>query len=114
MNYVFLLFPGQQLHRRGRPDKVIQVARLAGLGFASLNICLFMMARYGLRGIFMAGRPGRYALFILFSGLILMGGFRTSIVIYLMVFAILFFMERLYQTRLLMVFCIFGAVLRRP
>lgn len=110
LNYVFLMFPASTYTDTGDVDAHIQVVRLAGLGVASLNICLFMLARYGIRGIFMTGRPGLFFLYALFSGLILLGGFRTWIVIYLMVFTFLFFMERLHQTRFLMVAIFFGLI----
>ena len=41
-NYVFLLFPASSYTDTGDVDAHIQVVRLAGLGVASLNICLFI------------------------------------------------------------------------
>ena len=70
----------------------------------------FMLARYGIRGIFMSGRPSRILLFLMFSVLILYGGFRLSFITCALIFSFQFYLERLHQTRLLAVFAFIGVI----
>ena len=67
-----------------------------------------MMAKYGLRGIFRGDKPQRFLLFFFFLGLTMLGGFRSVLVAYLMIGTMLFFLEGLHRTRLLMVFILGG------
>jgi hypothetical protein len=109
LNFIFAFFPASSYTDTGDISNAgARVTRLAGLGYACLNIALFMMARYGIRGIFMSGRPWRTLAFALFAGLILLGGFRAWMLHCLVVFTILFFMERLYRTQLLMILFFLG------
>ncbi len=91
--------------------------RLGGIGNAACAVYLFMLARYGLRGIFLGGKLWRpVALFVLVC-LVLMGGFRTALFIVGLSFVFMFFAEGLYRTRMLGVFAlagILGAVIMVP
>lgn len=102
LNYINLLFP---------PSNSGEVSnRFAAIGTTAGAIATFMMAKYGLRGILMANRPLRTILWIAMLGLVLMGGFRSVLVSYSIMFTLLFFMEGLYKTRLFPVL-ILGAVM---
>ena len=111
LSVIYAFFPASgYASLTGQPGSDMNLSRYAGLGFAGLNITLFMMARYGLRGIFLAGRPGRLFVFALFSFTIPLGGFRTFLIIYGLVFALMFFMERLQRTRIFPVFIFAGII----
>jgi hypothetical protein len=95
--FIFLLFP---------PDFYAYTEsggsmRFAGVSGMSSAIFSYMLARYGIKGIFGAGKPWRVAAFIFFSTLVLFGGFRSMLLGLALLFAIQFFMEGLHRTRLL-------------
>lgn len=78
--------------------------RFSGLSLMSTTIFTFMLARYGIRGIFLSGRLWRLLVFGLFSALVLSGGFRSAVIGCMLVFTIQFFLEGLHRTNLLLVF----------
>ncbi len=60
-----------------------------------------MLARYGVRGIMDFRKPWRVAVFVIMSFAGLLGGFRSTLIIYLMTFAGVFYLEGLHRTRML-------------
>ncbi|MGD0632512.1 MAG: hypothetical protein ABR987_24575 [Terracidiphilus sp.] len=80
-----------------------QSARFSGAVPTALAVFFFMLARYGIRGIFLEGKLWRPVIFILFPIYGLLGGFRSFVVLVGLTFAILFFLERLHRTRLMLV-----------
>jgi hypothetical protein len=110
--FIFAVFPASGYDmNNGDSGFDSGITRFAGMSYVGLNVFIFMLARYGIRGIFMSGRPGRLFLFLLFSVLILFGGFRLSVITCLLIFGIQFYLERLYQTRLLMLFIFMGIIM---
>jgi len=92
-------------------------ARLAGIGSAAGAVYLWMLARYGLRGIFLGGKPWRLVVLIVLGCLIFLGGFRSAIFAAGLSFIFMFFAEGLYRTRMLGIFiliALFGATLIVP
>lgn len=77
------------------------ITRFPGLTGASAVIFAFMMARYGIRGMFLSGKPWRLLAFVLLTSLGLYGGFRSVLINFLAIFAIQFFLEGLHRTKLL-------------
>jgi hypothetical protein len=86
----------------------VGVTRLSGTSFAASAFVYWLMARYGLRGIFLSGKLWRPVLFAVVSMMIFLGGFRTVIISYLAIFGLLFFLEGLHRTRALLVFMMAG------
>ncbi|MGD1089271.1 MAG: hypothetical protein ABR955_11175 [Verrucomicrobiota bacterium] len=84
--------------------------RFTGAVATSLAVFTFMLARYGIRGVFLAGKPWRWVILIVFVMYSLLGGFRSIVVLFGLIFAILFLLERLYRTRLMPVFLLVGIV----
>jgi len=82
--------------------------RFAGANGLSSAIFAYMLARYGIKGIFMAGRPRRAVVFILFSSLVFLGGFRSMFLGFAMVFLIQFFLEGMHRTKLLPILAFAG------
>jgi len=78
--------------------------RLGGFAATGIAIWSFLMARYGIRGIFLSGKLWRLVIFTLALSLIFLGGFRSELVYVGLVFMFLFFLEGLHRTRLLLVF----------
>ena len=84
--------------------------RFTGASALSSTIFSFMLARYGIHGIFSAGKPWRLAVLILFTILGLFGGFRSVLMYCGLLFMIQFYLEGLHRTRLLPVLA-FAALL---
>jgi hypothetical protein len=99
MHPLFLIFP--PLVDNGDPFEV-GVTRLSGVSNAALAMGIFMLARYGVRGIFLEGKLWRPAVIILMFGLIFLGGFRTILSEFIAVFLIMFFLEKLHRTPLML------------
>jgi O-antigen ligase len=72
---------------------------LTGLGSA---VSFWLLARYGLRGVLDTTRPWRFILFCAFTIIALFGGFRSTVIVLVMILALLFYLERLHYTRLLL------------
>jgi hypothetical protein len=60
-----------------------------------------MLARYGLRGVLDVTKPWRLPVFCVFSVIALLGGFRSTFVQLTMTVVVLFYLERLHRTRVL-------------
>ncbi|MGD0745404.1 MAG: O-antigen ligase family protein [Verrucomicrobiota bacterium] len=82
--------------------------RLAGFALAGLAIWSFLMARYGIRGIFLSRKVWRPFLFFLTFSLIFLGGFRYQLLFVVVLFALQFFAEGLHRTKLLPIFAWLG------
>lgn len=91
--------------------------RLGGFSITGQMICCWLMAIYGIRGIFLAGKPWRLVVFFAAFLLIFLGGFRGRLATVGLIFIFQFFMEGLQRTRLLPLFAwvgIMGAVALVP
>jgi hypothetical protein len=86
----------------------IGTTRLVGFAFAGNQIYYFLMVRYGIRGIFLSGKPWRLFFFFLSVAMVFLGGFRSQLFMVMAIFAVQFFMERLHRTSLLPVFAWVG------
>jgi O-Antigen ligase len=95
--FIFLIFPPDLYAYTGSASTM----RYGGVGGMSVAIFTYMLARYGVSGIFRAGKPWRVAALMFFGALILYGGFRSMLLSCALLFLILFFMEGLHRTRLL-------------
>ena len=101
--WLFLLFPVETITSQVAADYSVTQApieRLTGLTLAAIAGFAYMMARYGIRGIFDLAKPWRFVVFGLIFASSLFGGFRSVILIFSMTFAIQFYLERLFRTRL--------------
>ena len=77
------------------------LVRLAGLVMVAQAIFGYLLARYGLRGVFDLSHPWRLVLMLAAIFLSLYGGYRTSLVFFGLTFLVMFFMEGLWRTRVL-------------
>lgn len=84
--------------------------RLAGTAAAAGSIWYFLMARYGIRGIFLSGKLWRPFMFFLSLSLIFLGGFRSGLLSAGLIFILQFFLEGLHRTRLLPLFAWAGII----
>jgi hypothetical protein len=104
--FLFVFFPVNSQDVFTDQNSVIAQTDLIwrGGGVGALGIAFFcaMLARYGIRGILDATKPWRFAAFCFFILLSVATGFRSTVVIFVLTLAILFFLERLHRTWLLL------------
>ncbi|TAK97468.1 MAG: hypothetical protein EPO07_13225, partial [Verrucomicrobia bacterium] len=79
------------------------LARLSGCSDLAGAVSLYFAARYGMRGILDLTRPWRLFTVLLFMATGLLGGFRSLFLFLGFVFVVLFFLEKLHRTQLLIV-----------
>jgi hypothetical protein len=105
--FVFWLFPPYTLSQDGL---AVGFSRLTGATAAGAAFFSFMMARYGIRGIFQAGKPLRLMLFLVFTILGMFGGFRSTVIYIAGIFFVQFFLEGMHRTRLFPILILIVAV----
>ncbi len=84
------------------------VTRFSYAGVISTAVTSYMLAYYGIRGIFLARKPWRGIVFGLVSLAGLFGGFRSFAGGLALVFLIQFFLEGMHRTKLLPIFGMLG------
>jgi hypothetical protein len=97
-HFFFLVFPPT---KAGVVGGEFGETRWGGVPQAACAVFYFMLARYGLRGIFMPVKPARLACLGLVFILSLLGGFRSTLISLILVFSLQFYLEGLHRTRLL-------------
>jgi len=98
--FLFLFIPADPYSYTGS----ISTMRFAGVSVASSAAFSYMLARYGINGIFMAGKPWRMVAFVVFFALSFLGGFRSTVLTGVLVFMIQFYLEGAHRTKLLPIF----------
>ena len=110
LEYIYLVF---------RPSQTALAAveinagpmRFAGAWQVSFAIFSFMLATYGIRGIFLSGKPWRWVVFSLAPAYLLLGGYRGYVMFIALMFALQFYLEGLHRTKLLLRFTALGIVM---
>ena len=102
--FIFLFFPPDPNALPGSP----YLMRFGGVSAMSSAVFAYMLARYGINGIFRAGRPWRLVVFVLFTTVSLFGGFRSMLLNLALLFLIQFFLEGLHRTRMLPILAFAG------
>jgi hypothetical protein len=107
MTPLFFIFPptasAQEVFQIG-------VTRLGGVGQAGMALAFLMMAKWGLRGIFLSGKPWRILFLTAAVTLVFLGGYRSSLLWFLAVFTLMFFWEGLHRTPMLMIMVLLGTL----
>jgi len=105
-NFVFFVFPVARLSDFTDPNSVVgqteYVSRWFGFSQCGLAVFCAMLARYGVRELLDTAKPWRLSLFCVASLAALSGGFRSTAILLLLTFGLLFYLERLHHTRLLL------------
>ncbi len=73
--------------------------RLSGIGFAMVGPFCLMLMSYGIRGLFDWRHAWRMAVFAAIIAVSLLGGFRSMIALYVLMFGFQFWIEGLWRTR---------------
>ena len=105
MPFLFWLFP---IFSTETGTIELGSTRLVGLSAASAAVFCFMLAKYGIRGLILSGKPLRFITFVVLSAAGLLGGFRSTLLFMLICFAFQFFLEGLHRTKLLPVLALCG------
>ena len=97
LNLINLLFPPAF-----SPDKevIVGTTRLTALAGAFAIMPAYLLARYGLRGIFFAGRLWRPVVFLAGFTASFLGGFRSFFGVFVLLCLLMLFLEGLHRTRL--------------
>lgn len=103
--FIFLFFPGEVASDLVGATQVegFGEARLGGMMAASFAIFSWMLVRYGIRGVFDLGRPWRLGIFLIGIASGFLGGYRSHLISVTIAFAVLFVVERLWRTRVMMI-----------
>lgn len=96
LNYINLLFPPSAYSMDINPNGGI--VRFASSGAAADAGMLYILARYGLRGV-LPPHLLRGALFVILFALAQIGGFRSNLVGDILILTFIFFLEGLHRTR---------------
>ena len=113
--WLFNIFPVDYVMNQATEDfqegaNTLKFGRLAGLTWAGLAVFCWMLTKYGLMGILDTNRPWRGVGSLLLFGISLMGGFRSIVVIYILLILTQSFLEKLHRTRLMPVMLITGVL----
>ena len=112
-NFLYLVFPIMNMESLAQQGTSVYVSseaitRITGLSYPALGVFYAMLARYGIRGIFMGSKPWRFIVMVAMVFIGSLSGFRSILIMFGMVFVILFFLERLHRTQLLPIFVFAG------
>ena len=104
--FLYAMFPvdwalGQAMEDFSLNATSVKIGRIGGLAVVGQTLFSYMLARFGIRGVFEFTKPWRLAVFAVVSVFGLLGGFRSVLVTYVCMLAIQFFLEGLHKTRLL-------------
>ena len=105
-NFLFMFFPVENVDALTEQHSVVAAAapiigRVSGLAPLGLGVFYTMLARYGIRGVLDTSKPWRFGVFCFFILASLGGGFRGGLITICMILALLFYVEGLQHTRLL-------------
>jgi hypothetical protein len=90
------------------------VQRIAGLGSAGSFFMCFILARWGIRGLFEWDKPWRFLMVMAALVAAMFSGFRAHLMLPLVLFAIQFMIEGLWKTPLLPVSVLLGTLCLAP
>ncbi|MGD0812226.1 MAG: O-antigen ligase family protein [Verrucomicrobiota bacterium] len=76
------------------------IDRIQGLGLTGLAGMCFLLTRYGIQGLFDWTKPWRFVFLCLVFVMSCFAGFRSALVLFLLVFAFQFYFEGMLRTRL--------------
>jgi hypothetical protein len=101
-NFLFYLFPPEFAREQAAGDYTLAAGffRLVGLMGASAALYSWLMVNYGLRKVLSLHQPWRLGLFLLAWIGCVFSGFRSSLIMLLLLFAMQFWIEGLFRTRI--------------
>ncbi|MBX3745272.1 MAG: O-antigen ligase family protein [Verrucomicrobiae bacterium] len=102
LTFLFLLFSTELAFLQAVGDQMIGgFTRLTGVCWAAWAVFNYLLLRYGIRGLLDVTRPWRMGLAVLALFGTLMGGYRSYIILTILIIGFLFFLEGLHRTKVL-------------
>jgi hypothetical protein len=100
--FLYYLVPSDLATGQAASDAgLVNIDRITSLEPACLAVFCFLLARYSLRGIFEWSKPWRLAFLCLTVGGAFFAGFRSGLILLILIFAFQFYFEGLLRTRFL-------------
>jgi hypothetical protein len=99
---------------QAKSDWGLNVERFTGLGPFAIGLLSFVLARWGIRGAFEWNKPWRLFLLIAAITAGLFSGFRSGVAFLGVFFVVQFFVEGLWKTAFLPIFCLLAALCLTP
>jgi hypothetical protein len=96
LNILLALIPTYALQSGPMSDLGFEIERFVGVTYGVQYLCLFMLMRYGIRGLSDWHHPWRALVFVVAFGLGLYGGFRSWVIFFVILFLVQFYFERLF------------------
>jgi hypothetical protein len=118
--FLYNLFPPEFAMAQAQADYSPfnqDMVRLSGTSWAGQAVFCFVLAKWGIQGIFQPSKWWRMLFLILAIVMTTFGGFRSAVILLLLIFSLLFFFEGVWRTRLLPVFLavvVVGSVIVLP
>ncbi|MFZ0829045.1 MAG: O-antigen ligase family protein [Verrucomicrobiia bacterium] len=109
--YIYLIFPYSSSFAGAAQDIDAAPLRFSGAWYVSFAIFTFMMAKYGVRGIFLSGKHWRWMVFAFAPAYLMLGGYRGFVLLIVFMFALQFYLEGLHRTKLLPIFAVLGLIM---
>ncbi|HUS36057.1 MAG TPA: O-antigen ligase family protein [Verrucomicrobiae bacterium] len=100
--FLFALFPVSLAVNQAQADfspALVGIKRYTGFGSASTAICLYFLMRWGFRGVCDVSKPWRLLLMTTAMFMGMLSGFRSSLLVTILVGTIQFFAEGLHRTK---------------
>jgi hypothetical protein len=103
--FIFLIFPPEQSGIQAISNNVSGaddlLSRFSGLAAVSAAFTMTLLATYGARGILNLQKAWRLAFFLFFLLLGMLGGFRSGLILTVLLFSVMFYFEGLMRSRML-------------
>ena len=109
---IYFFYPGETDSDPFSPTQGLSIGeiRYGGLTTASLAFFCWLLSRYGVKGVFDLARPWRMILFLGGISVGLLGGFRSHLILVTLIFSILFIVEKLWHTKVMLLVAVFGVL----
>ncbi len=108
---LYLIFPSGLASSQAAAEYLgLQMTRIGGFSAAGTAIAHYLLARYGLRGVFSLRAPWRMLIYFAVVSMAAMSGFRSSLVGLMLLSAILFALEGLLFSRWFFVSLLVGGL----
>jgi len=111
-DFIHYFFPGETPDPFSQTQtEVFGERRIGEMMSPSFAIFSWMLAKHGIRGVLDLTKPFRFMLFFAAIALGFLGGFRSHLIMVVLTFVILFFVERLWRTQAMLIIAVMGTLL---
>jgi hypothetical protein len=110
LRFIFVLIPPSNsgLDEMGNLDVVLGQTRLAGIAGAAGSVWCWMLARHGFRNCFLTPKLWRPVTLVAMLPLVMLGGFRSAIIGLMLITGLMFYMEKIHRTGLMLALVLAG------